>query len=118
MWVTKRAISLHLAVVIFVPTFLALGWWQLHRALNGNGLSWAYTFEWPIFAAYALYLWWRIVHEQEQMTRPAPTSRRGLARAERRARADAHTDLELDAYNKYLASFNDPKNGARKDARP
>jgi hypothetical protein len=34
-----------------------LGDWQLHRALAGNALSWAYTFEWPIFALMGAVFW-------------------------------------------------------------
>ena len=55
---------LHLTALVVVPGCLALGYWQLHRALSGNTLSWAYTVEWPFFAAYGVYMWWRIVHEQ------------------------------------------------------
>src|SRR5579862_9853010 len=68
-WRTRRAISAHVAVVLLTPTFLGLGWWQLHRALSGNELSWAYTFEWPIFAAYGIWLWWRIIKDQEGQPR-------------------------------------------------
>ena len=56
--------TLHLALVVAVPVFLALGAWQLTRALHGNLLSWAYTFEWPFFACYATWMWWRLVHEE------------------------------------------------------
>jgi hypothetical protein len=62
-WFTRRAVALHLTVLVVVPTFLFLGWWQFTRATSGNDLSWAYTFEWPIFAAYAVFMWWKLVHE-------------------------------------------------------
>lgn len=55
---------LHLVAIVVVPGFLALAWWQLDRALGGNGLSWAYVFEWPFFAGYAVFVWWRLVHDQ------------------------------------------------------
>jgi hypothetical protein len=41
-----------------------LGDWQLRRALSGNELSWAYTFEWPLFAGFAVYFWARTVREE------------------------------------------------------
>lgn len=63
MWWSRRAIGLHAALVVSVPGFFVLGWWQLHRALSGNELSWVYTFEWPFFAAYAVWMWWKLVHE-------------------------------------------------------
>lgn len=65
-WLSRRAIGIHLTALVTIPGFLALGWWQLHRALGGNTLSWAYSFEWPLFAAYGLYLWWRLIHEQPE----------------------------------------------------
>jgi hypothetical protein len=63
MWFTRRAFGLHVTVLVVVPTFLALGWWQFNRATSGNDLSWAYTFEWPVFAAYAVFMWWKLVHD-------------------------------------------------------
>jgi len=38
--------------------------WQLHRALSGNGLSWAYTFEWPLFTIFGWYFWSRTVRDE------------------------------------------------------
>jgi hypothetical protein len=64
LWWSRRAITLHVALVVAVPLFLTLGAWQLSRALQGNLLSWAYTFEWPFFAGYATWMWWRLVHEE------------------------------------------------------
>jgi len=62
-WLSRRALKLHAVILIVVPGFLALCIWQITRALGGNTLSWAYVFEWPLFAAYAVYMWWRLVHE-------------------------------------------------------
>jgi hypothetical protein len=64
LWWSRRAITLHLVLIVAVPVFLALGTWQLRRALHGNMLSWAYVFEWPFFACYATWMWWRLVHEE------------------------------------------------------
>ena len=52
MWTSKRAVSLHVALALFLPGCVALTWWQAARALGGNSLSWVYTFEWPIFGVY------------------------------------------------------------------
>lgn len=62
-WLSSRALGLHATIVAVVPGFLWLGWWQLHRALAGNGLSWAYTVEWPFFCVYAVFMWWKLVHD-------------------------------------------------------
>ncbi len=82
-----------------VPTFLALGWWQLDRALSGNSLSWAYVFEWPIFAGYAIYMWWKLTHDEESDsdTTAAEDTKAALSRATE--------DEELAAYNDYLAAL-------------
>lgn len=64
---TWRCIGLHLLLVVLVPTFLLAGWWQYHVALGGNDLSWVYTFEWPFFAVYAVYVWWKMIHDRTTM---------------------------------------------------
>ena len=100
---------MHLTVIIVVPGCLALGWWQLHRALSGNTLSWAYAFEWPFFAAYGVYLWWKLVHERpdapanlEAGVLPAEVEDgHGLGNDE----AEDEEDEELAAYNRYLAEL-------------
>jgi hypothetical protein len=71
-WFSRRALGLHALIVVVVPTFIALCIWQLHRALGGNQLSWAYVFEWPFFAGYAVYMWWRFLHETPRTDIPAP----------------------------------------------
>ena len=43
---------------------LYLGDWQLHRALSGNELSWAYTFEWPLFAIFGVYFWVKSLRDE------------------------------------------------------
>ena len=45
----------HVTAVLVVPGCLALAAWQILRALGGNSLSWAYVFEWPIFAGYGAF---------------------------------------------------------------
>ena len=55
---------MHLTLLVVLPAFVWLTWWQFERATHGNTLSWAYTFEWPLFAAYACYVWWQLIHDQ------------------------------------------------------
>jgi hypothetical protein len=106
-WFSRRAVFLHLTALIVVPGCLALGWWQLQRALSGNDLSWAYTFEWPFFAGYGVYMWWRVVHEQ-----PVPDRAEGLGGTEALSTGapgdgyDEEEDEELASYNRYLAELN------------
>ena len=55
---------MHVTLLVLLPAFAWLTWWQLERALGGNTLSWAYTFEWPLFAGYAVYVWWQLIHDR------------------------------------------------------
>ncbi len=50
-------------LLIIVPSCLYAGWWQAHRAIGGNTLSWAYTVEWPVFAIVAIIGWWQLIME-------------------------------------------------------
>ncbi|MHB1208281.1 MAG: hypothetical protein ACYC1I_01075 [Acidimicrobiales bacterium] len=44
-------------------------WFELKRALGGNGLSWAYVFEWPLLGGFAVYMWWSIIHPDREKTK-------------------------------------------------
>ena len=109
-WWSRRAIGLHVVILIIVPTFAALCVWQLHRALDGNGLSWAYVFEWPFFAGYAIYMWWRFLHEPPRTGQNAPSQSEPLAlvsASPTTPTADG-TDpeaAERNAYNEYLSAL-------------
>ena len=115
-WLSRRALRLHAVILVVVPAFMALCVWQITRALGGNSLSWAYVFEWPIFAGYAVYMWWRFVHEAAEDTQsPAhPDGHGAPAEAETGAEAQVRPaqgsdeqgqDADLAAYNAYLAQL-------------
>ena len=91
-WLSRRAIKLHVVILIVVPAFLALCLWQISRALSGNTLSWAYVFEWPLFAGYAVYMWWRFVHEAAEDTAPEPAAGAGPTGSAAAAAAGARGD--------------------------
>jgi DNA-binding transcriptional regulator of glucitol operon len=61
-WFSRRALGLHFAVVLFVPACFIAEWWQVSRASDGNGLSYLYSVEWPIFAILGAYFWWMLIH--------------------------------------------------------
>ena len=109
-WFSRRALKLHAVILIVVPSFLALCVWQVYRATGGNELSWAYVFEWPFFAAYAVYMWWRLLHAAPDGT-PAPASASadagGGTPAEDHVREEREEqeDDDLAAYNAYLAQL-------------
>jgi hypothetical protein len=63
-YLTRRCMWLHVITLFLVSSFLLATWWQYGAARAGNGLSWAYTFEWPAFAVYVVYMWWKMIHDQ------------------------------------------------------
>ena len=68
-WMSRRAVLLHLEVAVVAPACLAAGWWQVRSALGGNGLSWVYAVEWPVFATLAVAGWWYLIHEDPDVYR-------------------------------------------------
>ena len=69
---TPRCVGMHVTLLIVLPAFAWLTDWQLHRALSGNTLSWAYTFEWPLFTVLGIAFWVRTV--REELRSPGPAS--------------------------------------------
>ncbi len=67
----SEAVTLHVTLVVVVALCLAAFWFEVRRALGGNELSWAYVFEWPIFAAFAVYMWWITLHQNRRQRRRA-----------------------------------------------
>jgi hypothetical protein len=59
-----RWLAWHALVLVMTAGMLCLGAWQLQRAESGNTLSWAYTFEWPLFAIFAVYFWVRSLRDE------------------------------------------------------
>jgi hypothetical protein len=115
-----RDVALTVLTVVLVPGFLAMGYWQLTRALSGNSLSWAYVFEWPLFAAYLLYIRWRLAREQRPTVATPGGEADGAAAATAWGPGDGRgqdgeadgEDEELAAYNRYLAALEE--SGRRK----
>lgn len=109
--IQPRWLGWHALMIASVTGMLALGDWQFRRAEAGNALSWAYTFEWPIFAVFAIVFWaktiWDELHPpvtagQPDVALPAgATATPGAALAD--AAGDDEDDEELAAYNAYLA---------------
>ena len=105
-WFSSGAVKLHVLAIVSVAGMLYLFAWQLGRALAGNTLSWAYTIEWPMFAGYAVYMWWRLLHEQPEFADSRSARRRAERAARREARADERAvadEAEMTAYNAFLA---------------
>ncbi len=68
----------------------------------GNTLSWVYTFEWPFFAGYAIYMWWKLLHEGSR----GGASVHGVGRRQTLREASIKDEEEkLAEYNRYLAEL-------------
>jgi hypothetical protein len=121
-WLSGRAISLHLAVLVFVPGCALAAWWQINRAQDGNQLSYLYSVMWPVFAILGLFFWWMLIHTDYENVGLKGTRRRTQAAAAtpasseaaspapalvdaEAAAAAAEVDPELAAYNARLAEL-------------
>ena len=110
---TPKWLGWHLLVIASVIGMLWLGDWQLRRAQAGNSLSWAYTFEWPLFAIFAVFFWIKTIRDEAhpgdeaapaEVSLPAGTRQAPAAVASRDAGEPGEAeDPELAAYNAYLA---------------
>ncbi|HEX6524883.1 MAG TPA: hypothetical protein VF070_33490 [Streptosporangiaceae bacterium] len=90
-----RWLAWHATMVISFWGMLWLGDWQFHRAIGGNGLSWAYTFEWPLFAVFAVVFWAKTIRDELRIRSgkiPDPKRIRELEAAAAQARMLAMID--------------------------
>ncbi|HBW20750.1 MAG TPA: hypothetical protein DEH11_17950 [Actinobacteria bacterium] len=122
--VSPRWLGWHLFTVVAVIGMLWLGDWQFHRAESGNALSWAYTFEWPIFALMGVVFWVKTIIDEGKPKEPEAAAEDAggdldlaggdggsipaslAARASRPPSDEEAEDPDLDAYNAYLARLN------------
>ncbi len=122
---TPRWLGWHAFTVLGVFGMLWLGDWQFHRAESGNALSWAYTFEWPVFAVLGVIFWAKTIRDEfkppadpgeaEDVDLPpgaaAGTGPGGRPGARDGPHAAEEDDPELAAYNAYLARLNQQVKG-------
>ncbi|WP_408637747.1 SURF1 family protein [Nocardia bovistercoris] len=104
-------------VAVAAIACLGLGWWQWERfeSASGTGQNLGYALQWPLFAGFAIFAYFRFVRlEREQESDPA-TARgpvHGAAPREipagilpQRPKAARDTDPAMDEYNRYLAAL-------------
>ena len=89
-------VGLTLCLIICIPAFV----FELSRALGGNSLSWAYVFEWPLFAGFGFYMWWKLLHEGSE-----DAKRRTRLQAAAESPSSREDAIRLDAWNTYLAQL-------------
>ena len=128
--VTPRWLAWHAFAVFAAWGMLWLGDWQFHRAEGGNALSWAYTFEWPIFTLFGVVFWAKTIIDEWREpgggarrihllnaaadgtgtaadgTQPGADGLPYSAHTPVLTDAEADSDPELAAYNAYLARLN------------
>jgi len=129
---SPRWLAFHLLVLVLVAVFLGLGWWQLGRASAGNTLSWGYALEWPVFAGFTGFVWYRTLRDTvrpptghardggtgDDSTRDGAADRPAgggalafpvpdLPARPAGAPVAEDEDPELAAYNRYLAALAD-----------
>jgi hypothetical protein len=115
--VAPRWLAWHAFAVVAFWGMCWLGDWQLHRALAGNALSWAYVFEWPLFAVMGAVFWAKTIRDEYRIRtgQVAPPDEVHLPPGA--YNADGTTtgsmtgvlevyDPELASYNAYLAKLN------------
>jgi hypothetical protein len=88
--IQPRWLAWHATMVVAFLGMLWLGDWQYRRAMGGNGLSWAYTFEWPLFAGFAVVFWAKTLRDEYRIRAgkiPDPKLIRELEAAAAEARA-------------------------------
>jgi hypothetical protein len=121
---TPKWLGWHAFTVLAVLGMLWLGDWQFRRAESGNALSWAYTFEWPVFAVLGVVFWAKTIRDElkppadpgeaEYVDLPSGAARAGSGDAADRQDGPAgegEDDPELAAYNAYLARLNEQVKG-------
>ena len=90
---TKRILGIHAGLVFAELVCVSAFALEIGRALSGNTLSWAYVFEWPVFAAYAIYVWHRLLKEERAPIEPDDATPN---------ETNEPDDPALNAYNSYL----------------
>ncbi len=98
----RAAARLHLTLAAGLTLCLVGFGIETWRAFGGNTLSWVYVFEWPLLAAFALYLWWNLLHGYD---------RRSTTPAEESVPTEPVSDPEdaeaLARWNRYLATLDE-----------
>ncbi len=62
-WTKPRSLVLHALYAVIAAGCLIAFWWQVHRAMQGNVLSYLYSIEWPVIAIVVGIGWWQLVHD-------------------------------------------------------
>ena len=117
---------------VLIGICLGLAWWQWGRAhsLTGGAQNFGYALQWPAFAGFVAYFWYRMLRIERQVSEgrlPADTPPRetvppgartvAVRRSSRPLAAESSEppDEQLNAYNAYLAALNASKSPTRRN---
>ena len=109
-YLSRRAIVLHICLLLWVTMCAVAAWWQVSRAVQGNSLSYMYAIECPCFAVLGVLGWYamlnmeKVTANQEAARREYEEQMRAEARAAR-AKVEEPEDPTLAAYNDHLAEL-------------
>ncbi|NUS94012.1 MAG: transcriptional regulator [Nocardia sp.] len=83
--------ALVVLVVVLALAALALGWWQWERfsSASGTAQNLGYALQWPLFAGFALYAYFRFVRLEQESGPAEPGGTTGPAGSEAPAHAAA-----------------------------
>lgn len=105
-------IRLHGGVLVGICVCLAAGWFELTRARGGREVAWVYVVEWPMFAVFGVYIWWRLWHEQRSAAGPPDWSRAAdeagvthTVPSDREEADPTRDDPQLAAWQRYLRNL-------------
>ncbi len=111
------AVRLHVTLAAGLALCISAFCFELLRALGGHAFSWMYVFEWPLFAGFAIYMWWNLLQGNDRRRPSAgdgdgpagPQRSAGSAPGARQTAAVADPagpngpgDRDLDAWQRYL----------------
>lgn len=111
---------LHLPLVLALTVCTAATIVEFGRASDGVGRAWVYTFQWPLFGAFAVWMWVRYRRE-DRPDRGVPPWRRvadhwrsQVARAAADAESGPVADEQAAAWRDYVADLrrSDPPGGS------
>jgi hypothetical protein len=92
----KSAFRLHLTLALGLVLCVGAFAFELSRALGGHTFSWMYVFEWPLFAGFAIYMWWNLYNGYD---------RRRPSQAKHPSVEDQGTKVDIEGlaeWNRYL----------------
>ncbi len=102
----------HVLTIVVVLACLWLGSWQWERAgaVDGSLQNTGYALQWPLFALFFLFMWWRMLSMEVREARGAapagrPVEQPAAKHAPPPPPVTDEEDPELAAYNRMLAEL-------------